>query len=264
MNRRIGLIALAVVLALIGTIAVYSYAHNADQRAISKTRSATVLYATKQIPAGTTWSDVLKGDYVAQEKLPVESAPSTALQNDNASIPLSQVAAGDVPAGQVVIREMFGERQVATGPLAIPKGQQAVSVAVPANADAGAYVQPGSEVAVYVTSKVTKLGGSPNTTGVGGGTDVYVTKLLLPRVSVLATSQGAPTDLTGAQSATSTNTTDTIRLTLALDERDAQRVILGQQIGQLYVALLTSSSVSETDGGTINVIRTKPTPIFVR
>ena len=49
MNRRIVLIAVAVVLALFGTFAVYSYAHNADERAVAGGRAVKVLVATKRV-----------------------------------------------------------------------------------------------------------------------------------------------------------------------------------------------------------------------
>jgi pilus assembly protein CpaB len=259
MNRRIGLIALAIVLALIGTFAVYSYAHHADQRALDKTRSATVLYAKKPIPAGTKWGDVVKGGFVAQENLPVQSAPSTALQNDNVSIPLGQVATADVASGQVVIREMFAQKVVATGALAIPKGLIAVSVKLPSNADVAGFVINGSEVAIYLTSKVTKLGsGSPI---LAGGTDAFVTKVLVPRATVLATSAGAPTSVNGAKAANTSN--DNLLVTLALPQKDVERLVLAQQVGSLYLGLLSETSVSKPDGGTTNVMITNPVPIFL-
>jgi pilus assembly protein CpaB len=267
MNRRIGLIALAVVLALIGTFAVYSYAHNAEKRAISKTRSASVLYAKKQIPVGTTWGAVLKGDYLSEEKLPVESVPSTALQNTNASVPLGQVASADIASGQIVIREMFGEKVARTGILAIPKGQIAVTISMPANADVAGFVQNGSEVAIYATYKIGKEGQGAKAIkkSLGtGGDDLYMTKLLLPRVTVMAVSQGPPSDLSGAKNATGGTGNDTVRVTLAVSQKDAERLILSQQVGQLYFGLLSKNSVSAEDGGTLNIIFSKPDPVYFK
>ena len=106
MNRRIGLIALALVLAIVGTLAVYSYAHNADKRAVEKTRSTSVLYAQKAIPVGTTWGQAVKDGYLKQEKVPVGSAPTSALPNTDASVPLDYIATSDIGAGQIAVREM--------------------------------------------------------------------------------------------------------------------------------------------------------------
>src|SRR3954447_6737358 len=264
MNRRIGLIVLAVVLALVGTVAVYSYAHNADKRAVEATRSASVLYATKQIPAGTTWGDAVRGDSSPQEKVRVDAAPSTAVADTAESVPVDEVATADISSGQIVVREMFGEKTATTGILAIPKGQMAVSVTLPANADVAGFVQSGSQVAIYTTLKLDNGQGSklPKGGAIGGGTDLYATKLLLPRVDVIATSQDAPSDLNGGKD--SNNSTTNVLVTVALSQADAERMILAQQIGQLYLALLSDSSVTATDGGVLNAAIFQPTPIFAK
>ena len=271
MNRRIGLIALALVLAVVGTVAVYSYAHNADKRAVDKTRSVTVLYAEKAIPVGTTWGQAVKNGYFKQENVPVDSAPTSALPNTDASVPLDFVATSDIGAGQIAVREMFGERQAKTGILAIPQGMQAVTVLVPTNADVSGFVQNGSEVAVYATFKVAAPENAAGRNGTFGGANqgdpnLVVTKLLLPRVSVIATSQGAPSDLTGPKpaDANNTNNTQTIMVTLALNQKDSERVILAQETGHVYLSLLSDDSITNVDGGTLNVGIFKPAPIFAQ
>jgi pilus assembly protein CpaB len=262
MNRRIGLIALAVVLALIGTVAVYSYAHNADKRAVDATQSAKVVYASKQIPAGTTWDDAKKGDYFTVEKVPVDSAPSNAIATTEVSIPRDQVATADIAAGQIVVRPMFGEKTATTGILAIPKGKMAVSVTLPSNADVAGFVQSGSQVAIFHTFKIGKGKNSslPNV-DIGGGTDLYGSKLLLSRVDVIATSQDAPSDLNGGKS---NNSTTNVLVTLALSQPEAERMILAQQTGQLYLALLSDSSVTAPDGGVLNVLKFTPAAIYTK
>jgi pilus assembly protein CpaB len=270
MNRRIGLIALALVLAVVGTLAVYSYAHNADKRAVEKTRSATVLYAQKAIPVGTTWGQAVKNGYFKSESIPVDSAPSSALPNTDASVPLDYVATSDIGAGQIAVREMFGERQAQTGILAIPEGMQAVTVLVPSNADVAGFVQNGSEVAVYATFQVAAPAGAAGKNGTFGGANagepkLVVTKLVVPRVSVIATSQGAPSDLNGPKdSSNSNNSTATIMVTLALNQKDSERLILAQETGHVYLTLLSRDSITNVDGGTLNVGIFKPSPIFVQ
>lgn len=266
MNRRIGLIALAVALALVGAIAVFSYAHNADKRAIAKTRSATVLISQKQIPAGTSWGDVLKGGYVKEEREPVDSAPSNALSNLQAAVPLDEVASGTIAGGQIIVRPMFAQASSKTGVLALPAGKIAVSVTMPANADVAGFVQSGSKVAIFTTFKIAKPSNATVQTDVGGGTDVYATKLLLNRIDVIATSQDAPSDVNGGKSNNNNNnSTQNVLVTLALSQQDAERLILSQQIGQLYLGLLSDSSVTDTNnGGAINVVTFNPTPVFVK
>jgi pilus assembly protein CpaB len=267
MNRRIALVAVAVVLALVGTFAVYNYAHHADQRAVAKTRSATVLVAQKAVPAGTSWGDVLKGNYLQQEKVPVDSAPSSAISSLAASVPVEEVATADISAGQIVLRQTFGEKSVTTGILAIPGGKLAISVTMASNADVAGFVQNGSEVAIFTTFKLapakTSAGTPAASTGAVGGTDLYATKLLFARVDVIATSQAPPGDLNGGKT-NATGTGNGVLVTLALTQAEAERIILAQQVGQLYLGLLSNTSVTAADGGVTNVAAFKPAPIFVK
>jgi pilus assembly protein CpaB len=268
MKRRIGLVALAAILALAGTLAVYTYARNADKRAVEKTRSTGVLYAARLVPAGTTWKQVKDGHYLTEEQVPAGAAPRTAIGRIDASIPDDQVSTADIAAGQIAVREMFGEKQPQTGVLAIPRTLQAVTVALPANADVAGYVKSGSQVAIYLTSRLE--GGSKNKVpdGVFGGQNddpkIFATKLLLARVDVLATSENPPSNLDGVKrNSTSNNSNqDTVLVTLAVDQKSAERLILGQTTGQLYLALLSSNSITAPDGGIVNVGIFKPTPIF--
>jgi pilus assembly protein CpaB len=227
-----------------------------------------VLIAQKQVPAGTTWSDAVRGGYFSQENVPASAAPSSALSSTDASVPSDEVATADIASGQIVLRPMFGTKTPTTGVLAIPKGMQALSVTLPANADVAGFVQSGSQVAIYTTFKIAKPTTSNGNSGVqtgdtGGGADIYATKLLLPRVDVIATSQDAPSDLNGGKSAGNTSSNNVL-LTLSVTQQQAERVILAQQMGTLYMSLLSDSSVTNEDGGTINVVTFKPTQIFVK
>jgi pilus assembly protein CpaB len=262
MNRRIGLIAVAVLLAIIGTGIVYSYAHNADKRAVDATRSANVVYAVKDIPAGTTWADVSKSDYLQVERVPVNSVPASAISGTDASIQANEVATHDIAAGEIVVRPSFGDKTSATGILAIPKGEMALSISVPSNADAAGFIQPGSQIALFHTFKVTPLAKSDSQTGMSAGDkDLHATKLLLPRVDVIATSQDAPSDLNGGKNGTSSGA---VLVTLAVTQDEAEKVILAQAVGDLYMALLSDSSVTAPDGGQLTVVKFNPSPLYVK
>lgn len=274
MKRRIAIVALAVVLAAAGTVAVYAYAHKADQRALADTRAAQVLITDRAIPAGTKWSDVVSGGYVHTDRVPAAAVPQDAVTSVDAPIGRTEVTGSDVGAGQVVLRQMFGASQAVTGALAIPAGDIAVSVSVPSSADVAGFVQPHSEVAIFATYKLADKkaqNGTPPTPDAMGGqnntVDLYSTKLLLARVTVLATSVAAPSDVKGASAAgdaTSSSSTSTVSVTLALPQQDAERLILSQTVGQLYLALLSNSSVTAPDSGVVNVAKFAPAPIFVK
>jgi pilus assembly protein CpaB len=257
MKSRAVLVAAAVALALIGTLAVFAYVHNADKRAVAGTKASQVLIAHKEVPAGTSWSDAVKDGYLVAEKVPASAVPESALANVDAGVPDADVAGSTIASGQIVLREMFGTAASAnTGAIAIPKGLLAISVTMSSNADVAGFVQPGSQIAVFGTFQVPAqtVANAPTTLG----TTPYITDLVLPKVLVTATSQSAPTDVDGAKTA-STGTVSSggsVLVTVAVTQAQAQQLIVAQQAGLLYFALLSDSSVTSDDGGATNVAGT--------
>ena len=65
MNRRIGGLIAAIVLALVGAILVIAYAKGADSRAQAGQKVVKVYVVRSEIPAGTPTGDL--GDRVAKE-----------------------------------------------------------------------------------------------------------------------------------------------------------------------------------------------------
>lgn len=251
MNRRILMIAAAVILALLGTGAVYSYAKNADSRALSGRQAVEVLITVKRIPAGTTASDVSKGGYVRQDHLPADATPQGSV---NAIAPDwdSQVATADIAAGQVVLRDMFGAIQPTTSGLAITGDKIAVSVKLTADADVAGYVQTGSQIAIFDTFVLLDGKNVPSGSKTGSDkTDNWATKLLLPRVDVLAVSQAAPNP-SKTTTVDSNASTATLLVTVAVSQADAERLIQVAQTGMPYAALLSSNSKTAPAPGVDN------------
>lgn len=258
MTRRILLIVGAVVLALIGTAAVYDYVKNADNRAIAGKQTVSVLIATKRIPAGTSAADVRNKGYVRSDHLPVDATP----QDSVASIETtwdSQVATADVQPGQVILRAMFGTATPTTSGLTIPGNKVAVTVKLTADADTAGFVQPGSEIAVFNTFILVDGHPTAKSASGGGPNDDWATKLLLPRVSVLAVSQAAPTS-TKTSNVDSTTGTTSLLVTVAVSQVDAERLILVAQTGMPYAALLSSNSATAPSSGVDE--QSKLSPVF--
>jgi pilus assembly protein CpaB len=108
----------------------------------------------------------------------------------------------------------------------------AISVSLSDPARVAGFVNPGSDVAIFVSGT---LGGQP------------YTRLLLPKVGVIgvgpntsvANSTAGSTDGTGTQN---TEQVPTTLLTLAVTQQEAQKVLFAQGNGQLAFALTTDSS----------------------
>jgi pilus assembly protein CpaB len=74
-GRRIIAITAAVLLALVGVVAVVLYANGADQRAIASAQPRTVFISTQAVPAGTTLNDAIAGGLIVETTLPAKSVP---------------------------------------------------------------------------------------------------------------------------------------------------------------------------------------------
>lgn len=265
MKRRMLLVGLAVVLALIGTFAVYTYARTADNRAVADTAPKHVLFAHNSIAAGTTWSAAVRNGDLVVENVPAKSAPSSALTSLSEPVDAGAVALSDIAAGQIVLRESFGSQQAQTGVLSIPKGLLAISVSLSANADVAGYVGVQSQVVIFVTYGLNLPDTSP-LKAQSGGKNPNVTRVLVPRVTVLAVSQAPTNSVEGAKTdaGTVTSTGNSVMLTLGVSQSDAERIIQAQSSGTLYLGLLSDSSQTSADAGVMDMTTgVGAAPIFV-
>src|SRR4051794_5528781 len=139
MNRRILMIGLAVVLALCGTFAVYTYLNKADQRAVTGTEAATVVIADKAIPAGTSWETASQDGYLRSERMPADVVPADAVSSVAEQIAAHDVVSADISAGQIILLQMFGTKAPTTSGLQIPGDLMATSVKLTADADVAGY-----------------------------------------------------------------------------------------------------------------------------
>jgi pilus assembly protein CpaB len=235
------IICLAVVLALVGTGAVYAYVKNADDRALAGTKAADVLIVDRRIPAGTSVKDILSGGYLRRDHVPETALPKGAISSLKGDDMADLVATAELQTGQIVLKQAFGQLAPTTSGLIIPDGMMAVSFSVKTPGDVVDYVQPKSQIAIFATFTLLP-NAAPNATPDPNGGD-KATKLLLPRVQVLAVSQPAPKDTGSAKGA------GDLQLTVALNQADAERLIHEMVNGSLYLALLTDKSKSEPAPG---------------
>lgn len=247
-GRRFILLATAVVLALVGTLAVSSYVRGADARALAGQQQIKVLVAVKTVPAGVTGGDALTKGLVKLTTLARKAVPSDALTSIDAV--KDQVALSDIVPGELLLPTRFGARVVARTGISLPAGDVAVTVSLDDPQHVGAFVVPGASVAVFDTF-VSATGYVAPWIPAGNGIAQdfrydHATRVLLPRVSVLAV--GSSTGTSTQKTAVTTGPTNTsLLVTLAVDQREAAKLIQGAQVGHLYFALLDARS--HVDGG---------------
>jgi len=257
MKRTLVATIVAVVLALVGAVAVLLYARGSDARALAGQEPVLVLVASERIPAGTTGRAIVDGGLAEQVVMPASSVPADSLSSIDTALQ-DLVVTADLQARQLVLRGAFGAVEAKTGGLAMPDGKVAVTVEVAGAADVAGHIDAGAKVAVFDTFTVAESQKAKGRVPAGDGlaTDhdyVQATRLLLPSVEVLAIGERVPEEEAEAGSGRATaNRPSKISITVAVTQAEAEKLIHATTTGNLYLALLTDSSGVRAGGGVDN------------
>ncbi|MDQ1703457.1 MAG: pilus assembly protein CpaB [Frankiaceae bacterium] len=253
MVRRLILLVVAALIAAAGTLLVFLYAHNADQRAIASTQMLRVLVAIAPVSPGTTGGDASAAGAFELKDLPKSAIADGALSS-TASID-DKVALGPIVPGEQILAAKFGAKS-SYSQLQIPSGKMALSVQLTDPGRVAGFVTPGAHVAVFAYIKPADSGaGSTIGTGTQGTGAAQTTlneyvQLLLKDVEVLAS---GPTTLLNetvtTKGATQTDQIPKAILTLAVSQKDSEKLVYLVGHGDtLYFALLRDDSkVTDTD-----------------
>jgi pilus assembly protein CpaB len=245
MKRRALTIALAVLLAVLGTGGVLAYVNHANARALAGQQAVTVLIASKLIPAGTSAADAQAQGLLTTERLPAASVPADALTSVTSDIN-ALVTDAAVQPGQLLLRPMLVASVQDTNGFSVPvpHGMFAVSIQFCVPEAVAGHVHPGSQVAVFETT----VGGGGNFSGQAGcsGSHAFTagqsltTRLVLPKVKVLAVGQDT-SGQSGSTSASSGQQNSSSLITLAVSQADASQLIQVSENGLPYLALPAAS-----------------------
>ncbi|HEX5994014.1 MAG TPA: RcpC/CpaB family pilus assembly protein [Jiangellales bacterium] len=242
MTRRIIGVLLAIILAVLGTTAVLVYVKAAQNRVADGQRAVRVLIATQRIPAGTSGESIRGRGLVEEVVMPALSVPVDTLSVVPTELD-GLVVTSDVQPRQLLLRGMFGAATKLSGGLNVPEKTMAVSVEIAINEQVGGYVRPGSQIAIFDTYDEPERQGK-------------VTRVLLPRVEVLAVGQFGAGGVTSAQQNDGTaeggDQQAGLVVTVAVGQADAERLIHADHTGELYFALLTDSSEVQPGPGVDN------------
>lgn len=233
MGRRSALLIVAVIVALLGVALVLLYVRGIDNRAREGQETVQVLYTTAPIALGTTGGAAEQAGAFELRAIPRDAAATGALSSTTDITSLFSLTS--LPSGVPVISSQWGE-VATTSSLPIPGNRIGLSVQLGDPQRVAGFVQPGSQVVVFLTSA---RNNQPNTS------------VLLARVPVIAVGPTAvTTKSTSADGQTNTEEVPNAILTLALDQRQAEQVIQGQSQGELYFGLLTEDSDTRKTAGT--------------
>lgn len=240
MDRRKVLLLVAAFVAALGTLLVFLYVKGADSRADERYAAVQVLRATKPIAVGETVESaqaagkIATGQVASQDVLP---GALTTLESVE-----GQAATVEILPGEQIVASKFGAAAEGTATtLGIPEGKLAISVNLDDPSRVAGFLEPGNRVAVFMA---------------GNDAKGPFSRLLLPNVQVLglgATSTEpvpAPADAEAAAAAEGgeeaaaepAEVLPKTLLTLAVSQREAERVMYATQNGTLALGLLDDKS----------------------
>lgn len=239
MDRRKVLLAVAAVIAALGTLLVFLYVHGADTRADERYAAVTVLRATKQIDPGETVAAAQAAGKISSGPISQQDVLAGALTTLDSVA--DKVATTTILPGEQLVAGKFGAVGSATTGLTIPKGRIAVSVTLASAANAGGgFVSPGDRVTVFLS-----------VASGGGGKGAGVTRMLLPSVQVIGVGTTTVTSAakTAADATQAAEPAAQTTMTLALTQEEAERVLFAAQNGDLAFGLLNNDSQVSASSG---------------
>ena len=236
MDRRKLLLVAAAIVAAIGAVLVFLYVRGADLRAEAQFDNRDVLKVVTTIEQGETIEDAAAAGKIALEAVPANQVLPDALAST--STLTGQVAVTTLYPGEQIISSKFGGAAESVA-LPIKEGELAISVNLTDPARVAGFVNPGSEVAIFVTGTLQ----AQNSATQEGGQQQF-TRLLLDRVTVLGVGSTTPvsTTVTSEEGTEVTEQLPRTLLTLSLAQKDAEKVLFAAANGELAFGLLTSDS----------------------
>lgn len=229
MDRRRILLVVAVLVAALGAALVFLYVKGADTRAEARFDTVDVLQASAVITPGEKIEDAQAAGKLTIASVPQDALLDGAQQTTEALV--GTVALTTIYPGEQIIANKFGSSAGIQSSLQIPEGKMAISVNLTDPARVAGFVNPGSEVSIFLTG-TDPASGQP------------FTRLLLDRVAVIGVGSTTPvsTTTTDETGASTTEQLPRTLLTLSLDQKQAQKVLFGAANGELAFGLLTDQS----------------------
>jgi pilus assembly protein CpaB len=231
----------AAVVAAMGAALVFVYARGAEARAADKFETVDVLVVKTAIERGESADSAYETGKIVLQKVP--RAQVLKGSSSDGSVFSNQFALTKIYPGEQLIAEKFGGsdevEEVTTLP--IPEGLIAISVSLTDTARVGSFIKPGAKVGVFLTGTL-----PPE--------NVPTSKLLMRDVLVLAT--GSTTTVAAppageGDAATPPEQLPNTLFTLAVTQKQAEKILFAQGLGELAFALLNPNSELKPGDGVL-------------
>jgi pilus assembly protein CpaB len=250
MQSRVLAILIAVVLALVATVAMVVYVNGADRRAINDQKPVKVWVADKLITAGTTGVNAVNNELIRQVEVPRKNAVKGVVVSLN-QIQSKRAAVNIVPGEQLLLSRWVDPEEV-TGRrlLPIPEDHQALSLGLDLTRQVAGFVTPGDNVSIVLSMK--------------RDGDVDRSQFLLKKVLVLAVGTTALTNGSsqggGGRVSQGRGSQNLTAVTLSIPDKQVENVVYAAEYGSIYLSLMPSdaeATPSSKDGITADNVITK-------
>jgi pilus assembly protein CpaB len=260
MSRRIAGFVVAIVLALVGTLALVAYVSSAEQRALAGEELVDVYVVGTSIPSGTAAEDIV--DQLTVEQVPVKVRAMGAVGNLTAVAGL--VTAVDLVPGEQLLAERFVERSELTyrdAGIEVPDEMVEVTVEIEAQRAVGGLLEGGQTVAVFasfgpfdLSRTVVDVDGEtvPLPSSVANDLDGDTsssTDLLLHKVLVTAVQEPAGSRPEEEGQRLTTAPEATVFVTLAVHPFDAERLVFTAEFGSIWLAIERETAPASDEPG---------------
>jgi pilus assembly protein CpaB len=237
MGKRSNLIVtLGLAVFIVGAAATYLVVRNSDSTpASSSAGKASVLVATKPIPAGTTGSAVFSQGMVKGKAIDPSAKPATAVTD--ASQLAGKTTTLGVAEGQVLTLDQFQDAQTRIGTLKIPDGKTALALSLGNVPGVAGFAGAGDHINIY---GLVKPGDDPKNPQGASHLILQNTEILNVNGTTLAAAQGQP------------GGTGLVYL-LAVTPTEAERLVYLSSFESLYFSLVSKDAapVGPTSGSSI-------------
>jgi pilus assembly protein CpaB len=232
MSRRTLALVLAVALALLATLALYSYVKSLEDKAYNNAKVVDVFVAKQDIAAGVSGDTAGSQGLIERRQIPAKVVPAGAITS------LTEIS-GKIAVVQIYKDEIIvGPRFAVPGTnaarvLPIGNGKQAISVQVGQVPGVAGFVQPGDRVSMIVSAENPKINAKASGT---------FTKFVLQNLDVIAVGSrvAAQTAATAAQTPEQQQQQQQACcvLTFAVSAQQAEIIAFSALHGQMYFTLL--------------------------
>jgi pilus assembly protein CpaB len=242
MSRRLVAIVAALALAAVATVALVSYLRDIEREALAAVETVDVFVARDGIPGGMTVESAQAQGLLVRDAAPRSLVPRSAVNSlDEIE---GRVAATDLVAGEVLVRERFVLPTDARAMLPIPDDMQAMSLEVSIPPGVAGFIQNGDTISIL--AHLAAPAADEQEDAAEG--DVRV-QYLLHNVPVLNVGQRVVVTEEEGERDVVRRDENRVLLTVALDPVDAEKLAFALFNGDLWLTLVPEDQPAPSTPG---------------